>query len=313
VIATIENLMAHDTAGDPISGLKWTRKTTKKISGELKTAGIDVGQSTVARLLKKLHYSLRVNQKRIAGKSSPYRDQQFAQIKKARQAFKRDKLPIVSVDTKKKELIGQFKNPGAAWEKAPIEVKDHDFRSDATGMAVPYGVLDLEANRGAVFVGTSHDTPAFAVDALARWWRSQGRRRYPEAERLLILADSGGSNAARTRAWKYELQARLCNPFDLAVTVCHYPPGASKWNPIEHRLFSEISKNWAGHPLDSYETMLNYIRTTKTEPGLVVGAALVKRDFPTGQKLTANDMKHVNLHPHKTLPVWNYTILPAEM
>jgi hypothetical protein len=312
VIAAIEQLMVHDTAGDPITGLKWTHKTTAKISRELRCARIDISPNTVARLLKGLGYSLRVNHKKIAGKSHPCRDQQFRQISKTRRAFRRDGLPILSVDTKKKELIGQFKNSGVAWQKTPILVKDHDFRSEGIGMAVPYGVLDIEANRGRIFVGTSHDTPAFAVHALAQWWKGEGRRRYPGADHLLVLADSGGSNGARTRAWKHELQTMLCNPFEVAVTVCHYPPGASKWNPIEHRLFSEVSKSWAGHPLLSHETMIKYIRTTTTEAGLAVGATLVDRDFPTGQKVTDGQMQRLNLVHHRTLPVWNYTILPAQ-
>lgn len=303
--------MAHDTAGDPITGLKWTRKTTEKIRRALRRTGIAISRNTVARLLKGLGYSLRVNHKKIAGKASPWRDQQFRQITKTRRSFRRNGLPILSVDAKKKEIIGQFKNPGVAWQKTPILVNDHDFRSDGIGMAVPYGVLDIEANRGKIFVGTSHDTPAFAVHALAQWWKGEGRRRYPDAAHLLVLADSGGSNGARTRAWKHEIQTRLCSPFALAVTVCHYPPGASKWNPIEHRLFSEVSKSWAGQPLVSYETMLNYIRTTTTHAGLVVGATLVHRHFPTGQKVTAGQMKRLHLVSHRTLPVWNHTILPA--
>lgn len=312
MIDVIKELMEHDTAGDPISGLLWTRKTTRKIADELCRAGIQVSRGTAARLLKELDYSLRVNHKKLAGKSHPCRDQQFKQIRRSRIAFRRQGLPVVSVDTKKKELIGQFKNAGVTWEKAPTLVNDHDFRSKAVGIAIPYGVYDIGANRGFVCVGTSHDTPAFAVDSLARWWKSSGRHRYPDADHLLVLADTGGSNGARTRAWKHELQTKFCDSFDIAVTVRHYPAGASKWNPTDHRLFSEISKNWSGRPLDSYETMLNYIRRTTTTTGLVVRAALVRRDFPTGQKFTRQEMEELNLHRHRNLPDWNYTIRPTK-
>jgi hypothetical protein len=311
VIAAIQDLMVHETVGDPITGLKWTRKTLKKISRELSAIGIRVSRSTVARLLRQLGYSLRVNQKKIASGCSQYRDQQFGYIKRLRRAFERDGMPVISVDTKKKELVGNFKNPGAAWARSPTLVKDHDFRSEAVGMAVPYGVLDLPANRGHVFVGISHDTPAFAVDALVQWWVREGSRRYPRANRLLILADTGGSNGSRVRSWKFLLQTQLCNRFRISVTVCHYPPGTSKWNPIEHRLFSEISKNWAGRPLESYQTVLNCIRTTKTETGLRVRATLIRRDYPVGSRVTLHDMDNLNLLRHNVLPEWNYTIRPA--
>ena len=238
--------MQHDTAGDACSGLKWTRKTTGKIRDELAKAGIPVSRNTVGRLLKNLGYSLRVNHKKIARGSPETRDRQFRYIAQLKEAYQGQDLPVVSVDTKKKELVGRFKNPGRVWTQTPLLVNDHDFRSEAKGLAVPYGVFDLGANRGRVVVGTSHDTPAFAVDALVDWWVREGRRRYPAADHLLVLADNGGSNGSRVRAWKHALQTKLCDRFGFAVTVCHYPPGASKWNPIEHRMFSEISKNWAG-------------------------------------------------------------------
>jgi len=312
VIAAIQELMEHDTAGDPMTGLLWTRKTTRKIADELRGAGIPVSRGTVARLLKELGYSLRVNRKAIARTSHPDRNRQFEQIHKTKSRFRRRGLPIVSVDTKKRELVGKFKNPGVTWERTPTLVNDHDFRSQASGVAIPYGVYDIRANRGSVFVGTSYDTPAFAVDALVRWWKGVGRRRYPNADHLLVLADSGGSNGARNRAWKHQLQTQLCDPLDLAVTVCHFPSGASKWNPTDHRLFSEISKNWSGRPLDSYETVLKYLRTTTTTTGLVVRAALVTRAFPKGQKPTPQEMDSVNLHQHRILPTWNYTIRPTK-
>lgn len=312
MIAALEHLMVDDTAGDPMSGLKWTRKTTAKISRALRAAGIIVSKNTVSRLLRQLGYSLRVNRKKLSRRSPPpQRDRQFRYIHALRSAFARDALPVISVDTKKKELVGRFKNPGAAWSKVPTAVNDHDFRSDAVGMAIPYGIYDVRANVGHVSVGTSHDTPAFAVDAIARWWRQQGRRSYPQSQRLLILADSGGSNGARVRAWKYALQHRLCDVFGLTVTICHYPPGASKWNPIEHRLFSEISKHWAGRPLDSYATVIKYLRNTTTTTGLSVQAALVRRPYRTGVKITKQEMADLNLTPRKVLPDWNYTIRPA--
>ena len=302
--------MEHHTAGDPINGLKWTHKTTLKISCELHKAGIMVSPKTVSRLLRGLKFSLRVNHKKVAGKSSPFRNQQFEYINRTRQRFERQGWPTISIDTKKRELIGRFKNAGATWESTPVLVNDHDFRTNASGIAVPWGLYDTQANRGYVFVGTSHDTPAFSVTALAQWWIGAGRRRYSQNKRLLILADCGGSNGSRTRAWKYELQTRFCDRFGLTVTVCHYPPGTSKWNPIEHRLFSEISKNWAGQPLESYETVLNYLRPPKTEAGLVVNATLLDGDYPTGINISQAQMDRVNLRLHKTLPMWNYTLVP---
>jgi len=311
VILAIERLLTPDTAGDPMGGLKWTRKTTRKVSRELHTAGIDVSPGTVARLIKRMHYSLHVNRKMIARSNHPHRDRQFRYIASLRDAFAKDGLPIVSVDTKKKEMLGRFKNPGAVWAKTPTAVNDHDFKSDAVGVAVPYGVLDLQANRGHVIVGTSHDTPHFAVEAIARWWSCEGRDRYPDADKLLVLADNGGSNGSRPRAWKHALQTKLCDLFNCSVTVCHYPPGTSKWNPVEHRLFSEISKNWRGRPLESYEVVLKYIRTTKTTTGLRVQATLVRKEYPTGVRIKESEMANINMRRHSVLPQWNYTIRPS--
>jgi len=303
--------MEHHTAGDPINGLKWTRKTTLKISRELHKAGIVVSPKTVGRLLRGLKFSLRVNHKKVAGKSSPFRNQQFEYINRTRRRFERQGWPAISIDTKKRELVGRFKNAGASWERTPVLVNDHDFRTDASGVAIPWGIFDTQANRGQVFIGTSHDTPAFSVTALAQWWSGAGRRRYPHTKRLLILADCGGSNGARTRAWKYELQTRFCDRFGLTLTVCHYPPGTSKWNPIEHRLFSEISKNWAGRPLESFETVLKYIRTTQTATGLRVGATFNPRDYPTGVQIDDHVLAMINLARHDVLPDWNYTLCPT--
>lgn len=302
--------MQHDVAGDPITGVRWTRRTTDKISAQLRTLDIHVGPRTVARLLKQLDYRLRVNHKRVSRGSGPDRNEQFEYIAKQRTRFAGRDLPIVSIDSKKRELVGNFKNLGAAWRRTPDLVNDHDFRSDAEGIAIPYGVYDVRANRGTVFVGTSHDTPDFAVDNLIRWWQREGLQRYTAAPELLVLADSGGSSSPRTRAFQYGLQTRLADSLGITVTVCHYPTGASKWNPIEHRLFSEISKNWAGQPLRSYDTILHHIQTTKTKAGLRVGAHLVDQDYPPGVKISDADFATMDLVPHPIQPRLNYTIRP---
>ena len=303
--------MKHDVAGDPITGVKWTRRTTGKIAAELRSMGIEISARTVARLLKDLNYSLCVNQKRVSLGSGSDRNEQFEHISDQRNSFTDRNLPIVSIDTKKKEKVGNFKNNGVAWGKDPELVLDHDFPSYATGKAAPYGIYDLRENRGAVFVGVSKDTPDFAVDNLTRWWRTEGVHRYPKASELLVLADGGGSNGPRCRAFKYGLQTRLCDAFGISVTICHYPAGASKWNPIEHRLFSQISKNWAGCPLRDYETILNYISTTRTKTGLVVTAELIDQEYLGGVKIPDALMATIDLHPHETQPLRNYTIRPS--
>jgi len=279
----IEFLLEYDTAGDPITGLKWSRRTTDKIAMALSDFGVIVSPNTVARLLHQMGYSLRVNRKKLSTDFSPDRNDQFLYLGDLRQRFQRRGLPIISVDTKKRELVGDFKNPGSRWDWSPRLVNDHDFRSDSTGIAIPYGVYDLLANRGSVMVGVSHDTSAFAAHAIAHWWRQEGAVRYPRSRQLLILSDTGGSNGARRRTWKTELQSQLADSLGLTLTVAHYPTGASKWNPIEHRLFSEISKNWAGEPLDSYQKILNFIRSTRTEAGLSVTAHLDRRHYPPGR------------------------------
>ena len=256
-----------------------------------------------------MEFSLRVNRKAIATDSSPNRDQQFRYISSLRTHFERQGLPI-SVDTKKRELVGNFKNHGVKWDRTPVRVNDHDFRSDAIGVAIPYGIYDLLANRGSVFVGVSQDTAAFAAHSIAGWWKRDGADRYSRRRQLLILADTGGSNSCRTGAWKTELQRQLCNTFGLTVTVAHYPTGASKWNPIEHRLFSEISKNWAAEPLDSYPKVLNFIRNTCTRTGLTVSAYLDRTHYPTGTSPDPEQIRRLSLKPHATLPAWNYTIAP---
>lgn len=292
--------MEFETAGDPVSGLKWTRKTTQKVACELSKLGIVVCGKTVGRILKELGYSLRVNHKKISSGSGADRDDQFNYIGSCRLRHTEMNLPVISVDTKKKELVGNFKNDGTAWAKRPVEVNDHDFRSQAQGIAIPYGIYDVNANFGSVIIGTSYDTAQFAVSAIEKWWRYTGKYRYPGADHLLILADGGGSNGARNRSWKYELQ-NLCDRYNIKVTVCHYPPGASKWNPIEHRLFSEISKNWAGRPLDSYLTIENYISTTKTATGLKVKAYIDAKNYEKGIKISDQQMRQLNVEKHETL------------
>ncbi len=302
--------MKHETAGDPMTGLKWTRRTAGKIAKELRAAGLEIGKSTVLKLLKQMGYSLRVNHKKLSSGASAHRDEQFAYIASLRDRFERRGDPVISVDAKKKELVGNFKNAGATWCRNAIPVKDHDFRSEALGMAIPYGVYDVLANRGAVIVGNSFETPAFAVASIEKWWRCEGQRRYADAGRLLILADSGGGNGSRCRAWKLGLQELLADRHGLEITVAHYPSGASKWNPIEHRLFSEISKNWAGIPLDSYETILKYIRTTRTAWGLRVRTFLDRRTYRKGVKISDAQMRGLSICEHKTLPRLNYAISP---
>jgi hypothetical protein len=306
----IEFLLEDDTAGDPMTGLKWSRRTTAKVAMALGDFGIHVSANTVARLLQTMGYSLRVNHKQLATDASPDRDEQFLYIRELRARFQRGDWPIISVDTKKRELVGNFKNAGTRWDRAPRRVNDHDFRSDAVGIAIPHGIYDLRANRGCVTVGVSHDTPAFAVRAIARWWQHEGGARYAHARRLLLLGDTGGSNGYRCRAWKTELQAQLADAFGLTLTVAHYPTGASKWNPIEHRLFSEISKNWAGEPLDSYQKILRFIRSTRTQSGLSVTAHLDRRHYPTGVEPAPEQLQALRLQPGDILPNWNYTISP---
>jgi len=304
--------MEHDTAGDPITGLKWTRKTTEKIAGELKRNGIFVCANTRGKLLKKMNFSLRVNHKKNEKnpKLDPKdRDKQFRYIFTMREWFIKHGYSVISVDGKKKELIGNFKNNGAAYCREPEKVNVYDFPSDAEGKGTPYGIYDLIANTGTVFVGTSHDTPSFAVESIARWWDMSGSARYPtKSSKALILADGGGSNSSRSRVWKYELQEKISRKYNMDITVCHYPPGCSKWNPIEHRLFSAISRNWEGVPLKSYETMINYIKTTKNSKGLRVDGHLVTKQYEKGKKISDKQMASLKIEKHEIFPNWNYTL-----
>ncbi len=257
-----------------------------------------------------MEYSLKANVKRLTGPPHPEREGQFQYIEAQRKAFLGAGLPVISIDTKKKELIGNFGNSGRSWchEADPVNV--HDFRQDALGRAVPYGIYDLNHNRGYVYVGGSADTPQFAVDALASWWRGEGQKGFPGAGKILILADGGGSNGYRPRRWKQQLQEQLADRLGLEVTVSHYPTGASKWNPVEHRLFGPISINWAGKPLRTFETMLSYIQGTTTETGLKVKAFLLDRQYEKGVKVSAQEMEALNLERAEISPQWNYTIKP---
>jgi hypothetical protein len=299
------------TAGDPMSERKWVRVSLRQLSRQLAQAGHPASPPTVRRLLDAQGYRLHANTKQLeAGAAHPDRDQQFQYIAEQRQRFSTAGLPQISVDTKKKELIGRFKNGGRAWSQVAEAVNAHDFRQDALGRAVPYGVYDLTHNRGTVYVGQSADTPRFAVEMVARWWADQGHLAFPEATELLILADAGGSNSARSRVWKQQLQDQLCDRSGLTVTVCHYPTGCSKWNPIEHRLFGPISLNWAGHPLATWNTLLSYLQSTTTATGLTVRAALHDGVYQTGERVSDAELAALNLERHAVCPTWNYTLRP---
>jgi Rhodopirellula transposase DDE domain len=287
---------------------KWVRSSLRHLSDVLRKQGVALCRGTVGRLLKKLGYSLRANEKRRTGPPHPDRDRQFRYIERLKRRFLRAGLPVISADAKKKELVGDFKNAGRAWGRKADPVNAHDFRQDASDRAVPYGLYDLTHNRGSVAVGTSADTAEFAVDAIAAWWQKSGSQAFPGAGKILILADAGGSNRCRNRLWKVKLQEQLVDRLGLGVTVCHYPRGASKWNPVEHRLFGPISVNWAGKPLRCLGTLLGYIRGTKTETGLEVEAELVGRTYATKVKVSKEQMRAVRLVRHKTCPTWNYTI-----
>lgn len=302
-------MLQDATAGDPITGLKWTRKTVRALTRQLRRRGFRVGRESVRRLLHRLRYALRVNRKRKSRRQAPERDRQMRYLVRQRRAGLKAKMPVISVDTKKKELVGNFRNPGRTWRQRPLEVLATDFASDASGKAIPYGIYDLQHNTGFLIVGTSHETAQFAVASIRTWWQVLGRRQYPGAERLFIEADGGGANGSRSWLWKAELQ-KLADEFQLTITVSHLPPSASKWNLADHRLFCHISQNWVGQPLVDYETILKFIRTTTTETGLRCRARLDRKSYPTGVKLSAEDKAKINLVRHRVLPKWNYTIKP---
>ena len=307
----LTRLMEENTAGDPMNHLRWTHKSMSTLARELQRQGYEVSDETIRRRLWEMDYTLQANVKSLEGKSPPERDEQFRYINQQVQAFLDQGDPVLSIDAKKHEHVGNFKNPGRTWRSkgSGRKVNVYDYVSLGLGVGVPYGAYDVGRNEGFVNVGISHETAEFAVESLRRWWRWVGRREYPQARRLLLCADGGGSNGSRKLAWKYHLQ-ELAEELGLEITVCHYPPGTSKWNRVEHRLFSFISINWAGEPLVDYQTILSLIRSTKTETGLRVRAKLDCHYYRTGEKITKQDMKRVNLQPHDKFPTWNYTILP---
>lgn len=292
-----------------MSRTKSVRRSLPAIATDLRPLGYDLCPTTIGRLLRGQHYSLRVNRKRFTGPDHPERDRQFRNIEEWIAIFEELGQPIISVDSKKKELIGNFKNAGAVWCLEPEEVNVYDFLSDAECRATPYGIYDLRCGMGHICVGTSADTPAFAVEAIGSWWVRYGCKRYRGADELLILADGGGSNGHRPKLWKARLQERIADRYGLHVTVCHYPTGASKWNPVEHRLFGPVSINWAAQPLRSLETMLGWVRGTEVG-GVGVTASLDRTIYSTGVKVSKAEMRRLNLERHEVCPAWNYTLSP---
>ena len=308
----LADLMQHQTAGDPQSQRKWKRKSLRQLSRDLEKKQHPISPHTVGRLLHEEKYSLHVNYKMLDSRASPQRNEQFEYIQAQIYTFLEQgwPIPIISVDSKKRELIGAFRNPGRVWCLQPTPVQIYDFRSLAIGIAIPSGIYDLTRNIGYVYVGTTADTSEFAVEGIHWWWNTYGRFDFPHAPALLVLADGGGSNGYRNHLWKFALQKRLVNPSGLAVTVAHFPTGASKWNPADHRLFSAISCNWAGEPLSSYDKMLGLLRGTTTEQGLVVHATLTHKTYATEIKISDEQMASLNLEGHELLTKWNYTIKP---
>jgi transposase len=309
--AALESIVDSATRGDPMSPLRWTSKSTRSIASELQRLGFEVSHAKVAALLHEFGYSLQANRKTIEGKQHPDRNAQFEHINRRVKAFLRSRQPAISVDTKKKEPLGKLKNPGRTYRKkrSPERVTTHDFPDKQLGKAVPYGVYDLTNNEAGVSVGISHDTAEFAAAAMKRWWRKLGCRRYPAANRLLITADCGGSNSPRTRLWRWELQ-RLANETGLKIEVCHFPPGTSKWNKIEHRLFCHITRNWQGIPLETVEIVVNLIGNTSTREGLEVHAWLDEREYQKARKITDTQLLDVRIQRSKFHGEWNYSILP---
>ena len=312
LLRALQAILAETTAGDPMSLLKWTTKSTRGLADELARRGHPVSWRTLARCLHDLDYSLQSNRKTIEGSDHPNRDAQFRYINRQVSGHIKSGDPVISVDTKKKELVGNFRNAGRTWRKKghPEAVNVHDFPHLAEGKAFTYGAYDVARDRAVVSVGISHDTAAFAVRSVRRWWQLDGAHLYRRSQRLLICADSGGSNGSRLRAWKLHLQ-RFANEIARPITVCHYPPGTSKWNNIEHRLFSFMSISWKGQPLRSYETMINLIRATRTRTGLSVKAMLDPHEYPTGVKVSKTEWSELNIRFHATHPNWNYTLTPV--
>lgn len=303
-------MVAADTAGDPCSSSKWIRQSLRGIKAKLVSVGVLLSHTSIRRLLKQQGYSLKANRKSVATTLHPQRNEQFGYIARLKRRFIQAGHPVISVDTKKKELIGNFKNAGQTWTQQADVVNDHEFPVDAVAKAVPYGIYDIVHNQGFVYVGISGDTAAFAVDAIERWWQRKDRPQFHDESRLLILCDSGGSNGYRVRNWKRQLQLQLADRYGIEVMICHYPSGASKWNPIEHRLFSFISLNWAGKPLRSLNRMTALIPGTTTQTGLTVKAAQLKGYYPNKVKVSDEEMATLNLTRPKICPQWNYLLHP---
>jgi len=308
---SLREIMEEDTAGNPMSFVKWTNQSLHKIEKEIKRRGHNMSYRTIGRRLKEMGYSLQGNKKTFEGFAHPERDAQFHYINNTVGEFVKKKQPVISVDTKKKELVGNFKNSGRIWTKKgqAKHVNAYDFPNFSKGKAVPYGAYDVTLNKGFVNVGISYDTAEFAVESVRQWWKQLGKKHYPKAKELLITADSGGSNGSRNRGWKYFL-SQLAKETKLKITVLHFPPATSKWNKIEHRMFSFISQNWKGKPLTDFEVIINFIKNTTTEKGLKIYARLDKNKYQKGKRFTDEDMAKIKLMPHEIHPGWNYTILP---
>jgi hypothetical protein len=311
LLVALERLIEPATRGDPMSPLRWTCKSTAKLAEELTRQNHPVTDRTVAMLLKQSGYSLQANRKTREGSSHPDRNAQFEYISRQVRAFQKRQQPVVSVDTKKKELVGEFKNPGEEWQPKgqPEKVKVHDFPDKKLGKAIPYGVYDLACNEGWVSVGIDHDTAEFACASIQRWWNEMGSARFPRATELLITADGGGSNSSRNRLWKKSLQC-LAEELGITLQICHFPPGTSKWNKIEHRLFCFITKNWRGRPLTTYQLIVNLIASTTTKTGLIVRAALDPRQYETGIEVSDEELEQLSIAPAKFHGDWNYSIKP---
>jgi len=311
IIDCLKSLLEPATRGDPMSPLQWTSKSTRNLAEELTQQGHPISDRKVAQLLYDLGYSLQANRKTREGTDHPDRNAQFEHINEKVKLFQVECQPVISVDTKKKELIGDFKNAGEEWRPAgePEEVQVHDFPYQELGKGVPYGVYDVSGNKGWVSVGTDHDTAEFAVATIRQWWLKMGRLDYPDATKLLITADSGGSNASRSKLWKLEL-GKLATEIGVEISVSHLPPGTSKWNKIEHRMFSQITQNWRGRPLLSHQTMVNLIGNTTTRTGLKIKAGLDNRTYETGIKVSKEDLSAVNIQRDEFHGDWNYTIIP---
>jgi hypothetical protein len=311
LLPDLEALLEPVTRGDPQSPLRWTCKSAAKLAAELNRERPRVSARTVSRLLKTLNYSLQSNRKTKEGDNHPDRNAQFEHIRAKTKAFQKRGQPVISIDAKKKELVGDFKNNGREWHPKgqPEKVRVHDFEDKELGKALPYGVYDVVANQGWVSVGIDHDTAEFAVETIRRWWRLMGCKLYPEAEELLIMADGGGSNGSRSRLWKVAVQG-LADETGLRISVCHFPPGTSKWNKIEHRMFAYITQNWRGRPLVSHEVIVNLIANTTTQKGLEIRARLDKRKYPTGIKVTDKELAQVQIKKDDFHGEWNYQIVP---